>query len=174
MSTETETTETTESIESAHLLRHAEPDTLCDWTHTNRTLRHVPSAAASLEDVLMPSYWVRCGNANLIIQNDIIICIPADASWFAQLLVRDIGPEAVKVALMSAAKFEDAVLPPGVAARHAAEEDASFYYAGPLLKWQVLGKDGRVWKAGLASEAEAATWLKAHRSMQQRTTKGRT
>jgi hypothetical protein len=156
---------------SAHLLRQADPAELCDWTHTNRTLRHVPSAAASFEDVLMSSYWLRCATANLLAQNDIVICIPAAADWFAQVLVREVGPEYVKVMLMFGTVFQDAVLPPGVS-RHAAGEEASFYFAGPLLKWQVLRNDGSVLKSGLATQGEAAAWLAEHRKMQQRSKAG--
>lgn len=166
MSTETET------IESANLLRQADPAELCEWSHSNRTLRHVPSAAASPEDLLLPSYWVRVGNAGHISQNDIIRCIPADSSWFVELLVRDIGPEGTIVTVLRAGQFDGVAAPPGVS-RHKVDEEASFYYAGPLLKWQVVStKDSRVWKSNLATQDEAAVWLKAHREMQQRTTKG--
>lgn len=166
MSTETETEA------PRQLLRYADPAELCEWTVTNRTLRHVPSPAAMPEDVLLPSYWVRCGNVGLLNQNDIVRCIPADSAWFVELLVREVGPEGVVMMVLRAGQFETVAAPPGASA-HAADGDASFYYAGPLLKWQVIGKDGRVWKSNLKSQEDAAVWLKAHREMQRRTTKGR-
>jgi hypothetical protein len=166
MSTDTET-------ESANLLRQADPAELCEWSHTNRTLRHVPSAASSPEDLLVPSYWARVGNANLISRDDIIRCIPADSSWFAELLVRDVGPEGVIMMVLRAGQFDSVAAPPG-ASRHKVDEEAAFYYAGPLLKWQVVStKDGRVLKSNCATQDEAAVWLKAHREMQKNTTKGR-
>jgi Arm DNA-binding domain len=160
-------------IESANLLRQADPTELVEWTHTNRTLRYVASAAVSPEDLLLPSFWVRVGNAGHLNQNDIVRCIPADSSWFVELLVRDIGPEGVVMMVLRAGQFEGAVAPPG-ATKHAADEGASFYYAGPLLKWQVVGKNNRVWKSGFKTQEEAAVWLAEHRKMQSRTTKGPT
>jgi|ERR1700722_2115765 len=166
------TTETETTTESANLLRQADPAELCDWEHTNHTLRHVPSAATSPEDMLLPSYWVRVGNAGRLAPNDIVRCIPADSSWFVELLVRDVGPEGVLMMALRAGELTGAAAPPGVS-RHKIDEEASFYYAGPLLKWQVLGKDQRVWKSNLATQDEAAAWLAAHRKMQH-ATKGRT
>jgi hypothetical protein len=156
------------NTESANILRQANPAELCDWSHTNRTLRHVPSAATLPEDLLLPSYWAGVGNAGYISQNDIIRCIPADSSWFAELLVRDVGPEGVLMIVLRSGQFDGVAAPPG-ASRHKADEEASFYYAGPLLKWQVLDKDGRVWKSNLATQEEAAAWLVEHRKMQART-----
>jgi hypothetical protein len=167
MSTETEKTDST------NLLRQADPAELCEWTHTNRTLRHVPSAATPPEDLSLPSYWARIGNQGYISQNDIIRCIPADSSYFVELLVRDVGPEGVVMMTLRAGHLDGLAAPPGVSRRHKVDEDASFSYAGPLLRWQVVSKDGRVLKSNCATQDEAAVWLKAHREMQQRTTKGR-
>lgn len=169
MTTETETT-----TESAALMRQADPTEVCEWTYANRTLRHVPSPATEPEDLLVPSYWARIGRANLIGQNDIVRCIPADSSWYVELLVRDAGPEGVIMMVMRSGILDGAAAPPG-ASGHKGDEGASFYYAGPLLKWQVVSsKDGRVWKSNFASQDDAAIWLKAHREMQRRTTKDRT
>jgi hypothetical protein len=166
-------TETPEIESPRQLLRYADPAELCEWGHTNRTLRHVPSAAAMPEDMLLPAYWVRCGNDGHISQNDIIRCIPADSAWFVELLVRDVGPEGVIVIALRSGIFDSTAAAPG-ASTHLGDEGADLYYAGPLLKWQVLGKDGKVWKSNLRSQEEAAVWLRAHREMQKRTTKGRT
>lgn len=166
------TTDTETQTESANLLRQADPTEMCDWTFSNRTLRHVPSAGALPEDLLLPSYWARVGNTNLLSQNDIVRAIPADSSWFLELLVRDVGPEGVIMMAMRSGQFEGTAAPPG-ASRQKADDEASFYYAGPIFQWQVLGKDARVWKSNLATENEAAVWLKAHREMQRQTTKGR-
>ena len=155
--------------ESAQLFRQADPAELCEWTHTNRFLRHVPSAAVAPADLLQPIYWLRA--ANQLTQNDIIICIPADSSWWVELIVRDIGPEGVIVMPKGGAVFESIVAPPG-ASTQKVDSEASFYYAGPLLKWQVLGKDGRVLKSSLNSQSDAAAWLAEHRKMQARTSKG--
>ena len=65
MSTETET---------PNLLRRAQRDELCDWTHTNRTLRHVPSAATMPEDLLVPAYWSLL--ARELTQNNVVL-LPA-------------------------------------------------------------------------------------------------
>lgn len=164
MSTDTDT-------ESARLLRQADASELVDWTHTNRTLRHIPSAAASPEDMLVPSYWARLGYAGHLSQNDLIRAIPADSSWFVELLVRDIRPDGVTMLVLRSGFFEGTVAAPG-ASKHEVDEEASFDYAGPLLKWQVLGPGGRVWKSGLNTQDEAASWLKAHRDMQKRDSKG--
>lgn len=165
------TTET-ETESPRRMLRYADPEELCEWTVTNRTLRHVPSPTTVPEDMLVPAYWVRCGNMRQLNQNDIVRCIPADSAWFVELLVRDVGPEGVIMMVLRAGQLETVAAPPGASA-HVGDGEASFFYAGPLLKWQVIGRDGRVWKSNLVSQEEAAVWLKAHREMQRRTTKGR-
>ena len=155
--------------ESAQLLRQADPTELCEWSHTNRTLRHVPNAAVQPADLLVPTYWQRlAGELN---QNDILRCIPADSSWFVELLVRDIGPEGVFMQSLRAGPLEGATAPPG-AATQKADEETSFYYAGPLLQWQVLSKDGKVMSSRHRTQEDAATWLAQHRKMQRQTTKG--
>jgi hypothetical protein len=165
MSTETEN-------DSARLLRQADASEVVAWEHTNRTLRHIPSAATVPEDFVIPGYWAKLGYAGHIAQNDIIRCIPADSSYFVELMAREIGPEGIVMLVLRSGFFEGTVAAPG-ASKHEVDAEASFYYAGPLLKWQVLGPGGRVWKSGLNTQDEAASWLKAHREMQKRTTKGR-
>jgi hypothetical protein len=162
----------TTETESAQLLRQADPASICEWSHTNHTKRHTPSAGVVPADLLVPSYWIRPGNAGVFVQNDIIRCIPPDSSWFVELLVRDVGPEGVIMFALRGGHFEGSVAPPG-ASTHAAGDGYSFYYAGPIYKWQVLREDGGVLTSNCATQEEAAVWLKSYREMLRQTTKGR-
>ena len=157
--------------DAAPTLRVANLEDIWPWEQSNQILRHCPSAATQPADLLLPRYFAACGFHQKIRAGDVIISIPADHSWAAVVMVREIGPDFVRVAPLGGQMFPDPVRPPG-AARRASTEDVVTDYGGPLHKWRLIGEGGRVLKSGFNTETEALQWLAAHREMQKRTTKG--
>jgi hypothetical protein len=152
--------------ERARLLRKADPSRLCDWTHTNRFHRFIPGAADEPADLMVPAYWLPL--VSRFVQNDIVYAIPADSSWIAELMVREVGPEGVFMVAMRQGAFEDRVQAPGATRRaEHTDGDVRFVFDGPLTKWQVWEGD-RKHKEGLETEDQARAWYAQHLRMRKR------
>lgn len=100
--------------------------------------------------LLDPHFWAHVSSKMSV--GDIIEVIAEDGSYFAELLVRDVGNLFAKVAfknpVMEFSKPEDVELPAGYEVK----------WRGPKLRYGVLhGTD--VLKDGFVDKSEARTWL---------------
>lgn len=113
-----------------------------------------PDAGTKLADVLIPTYWAHV--AKQFAANTRIEAIPADNTWFAELIVRNKGPEGVTVAVLRYTDFNE------VQASAKPEAGAGAFRIGHTSsdKWRVVRlADKTVVASGFDTRAAAETWL---------------
>lgn len=117
---------------------------------------YTPVAGTPLAHVLMPEYWA---NLHALKAGCRIWVIPEDEAWFAELLVRQVGPGFAKVVPLRGGELD------------ALEPDAELIGKDFRLEWVnsttkyrlVRVKDGHVLKEKLSDRIEAHRWLADHR-----------
>lgn len=108
-------------------------------------------AGVPLEDLLVPDAWVNA--ANLLHRHDLIEVLPFDESYWALLIVTEIGPEYAslhtlqKVDLPTRPRTVDD-LPLG----------HSVFFLGSTRLWAAL-RDSTILKCYFSSKQEAIEWL---------------
>lgn len=103
---------------------------------------------------LEPETWAHVPDLKLR-QGDRIEVMAADASWFAELLVRVRTGTTIHLALLQEHKF-DAV----VGKEH---DDYEVVWAGPQAKWRVMRKSDRhVMVDKLDAKSEGVAWVEAN------------
>lgn len=119
---------------------------------SRRLTHHINLPAGTpLEDLLVPDAWVL--SANLLHRHDLIEVLPFDESYWALLIVTEIGPEYAqlhvlqKVDLPSKPKTIDD-LPLG----------HSVFFLGSTRLWAAL-RDSTILKCYFSSKDEAIQWL---------------
>lgn len=108
-----------------------------------------PEPGTTLEEMLLPEYWAHV--AKTIKPGDRIDVTAADGSWFAELFVRGVTPNAVCVAVLREVRFNDSDAPAtgGVTVKHRGG-------AG----WSVVrDKDKVVLFEGGATKEDANKWV---------------
>ena len=109
------------------------------------------------QDIVQPQFWAHL--ASRLQAGDRIEVEPEDSTWLAELRVIDSGPQYAKVQIRKpdadgVSRFEalgssDTGLPSGYSFSHNASS-----------KWRVVrDSDQKVLKDGLATKADAVTWL---------------
>lgn len=111
-----------------------------------------PDAGTKLPDVLVPTYWVHVAKQFAV--NTRIEVIPADNAWFAELIVRNKGPEGVTVAVLRYTDFNEAP------ASSKPEAGAFKVSHSSSDKWRVVRAADKVVVASKFDTREAAeAWL---------------
>lgn len=89
---------------------------------------------------------------------DIIEAMPADGSWWAQLIVRNAERGAVKTGLIHAVDFEDAAIP-----TESVGGDLEIRWRGPKLRFGVVRKsDNQILRENLTTRLDAHAWAVEH------------
>lgn len=106
---------------------------------------------AQLDDTLVPDFWSLA--APKLHRLDLIEITPADAAWWAQIIVLEVGPEFAKTALLF--KVDLPVHPLGV-------DDLplghSVFYLGSKRLWAALRGD-QILRHGFTDKGSAVAWL---------------
>jgi EAL domain-containing protein (putative c-di-GMP-specific phosphodiesterase class I) len=84
--------------------------------------------------------------------------MPEDESWWAELLVRQVGQGFAKVALLRKGELDAIDIDPQIA------KDFNIEYRGAVKKHRVVRiADGHVLKEGLPTVEDAQAWIRDHR-----------
>jgi len=158
-------------MSSAELFRKASGDELLLAEQVRRIFWHTPKATVGLADCLAPSYWSRI--AQQLQPHDRIEVCARDGAWFAELLVRSVGPDGVVVMTLRGGNLPDNFTPPGLRKPDPADVgEVEYVNAGPILKWQVIRKaDQHAMKSGFATQDAAMAWFRQYAEMVARTSK---
>jgi hypothetical protein len=125
--------------------------------YTRVIYQAVPEDGATIDDVLKPEYWAHV--AHKLKPGHRIEILAEDGSWFAEILVRDVGRVWAKVALLRHKEFDG---PISNEAGSWADHLRIRHLVGPQ-KWRVERKsDGAVLRHGLETRDAAETWAKSH------------
>lgn len=119
-----------------------------------------PDAGAKLEEVLAPPYWVHVNK--MLRVRDHIEVMPNDQSWYAELIVRSVGPAGPVLAVLNHVEFTAKETPKAKKADKQDEDDGSLYVVkfGGADKWRVIRKaDNEVMSKGHATREEAEAWM---------------
>lgn len=109
-----------------------------------------PEAGVTKDDMLRPVYWAHV--AKKLRTADTIKVLAADATWYAEFVVRAAGPLEAVVGEIKFAEFK--------AIESAAPEEYDIAWAGPSAKFRVTRRsDKATMKDGFASKEAAAAWL---------------
>lgn len=108
----------------------------------------------TFEEVIDPAFWSHV--ANKIEPYSRIECVSEDGTYFAELMVMDVGMGFVKTSVL---RFVELMAPTKVDGEHSKYE---VRFQGPYKKHVVIRKeDGMVLKEGM-SKVEANEWLTGH------------
>jgi hypothetical protein len=112
------------------------------------------------EEVLKPEYWSHTAGPKKMQAGDRIELYPDEGHYYAELYVRDVGPQWAKVHLRFKDDFD-------VSEARQDEGDADFYVkflAPRTTKWSVIRRaDNQVMHSGEISRADAEIWLQNYR-----------
>ena len=109
-----------------------------------------PTEDITKEDMLRPAFWTHVARQMRV--NDRIEVLSQDASWYAELIVRAVGPLEVATGLLAFTQF-DAIAAPS-------EDEYLVAWKGPTAKWRITRvSDKQTLREGFASEALAKAWL---------------
>ena len=109
-----------------------------------------PEAGVTKDDMLNPVYWGHV--ARKLRRNDKITALAADATWYAEFVVRASNALEALVGLTSFVEFDK------VEAVNADEYEIA--WKGPAAKWRITRLADRVvMKDGFSSKEGAAAWL---------------
>jgi hypothetical protein len=118
---------------------------------------YTAEGGTQITDILQPDFWA--GLAPMPQPWDIIEVREEFGAWWAQLLVRQSGPDGIQVAGIKALELD------GVAPRNFVafdSEGCTIVHRGPFLKWCVMRPDGTQLQGGFDDEGRAAAWLRDH------------
>lgn len=120
-----------------------------------------PDAGAKLEEVLAPHYWVHVNK--MLRVRDHIEVMPNDQAWYAELIVRSVGPAGPVLAILNHVEFTNAKEAPKAKKAEKQEDDDGSPYVvkfGGADKWRVIRKiDNEVMSKGHANREEAEKWM---------------
>lgn len=119
-----------------------------------------PDAGAKLEEVLAPHYWAHVNK--MLRVRDHIEVMPNDQSWYAELIVRSVGPAGPVLAILNHVEFTVKEAPKVKKAEKVeAESDGPYVVKfGGADKWRVIRKvDNEVMSKGHANREEAEAWV---------------
>lgn len=126
-----------------------------------------PEAGVTLEQILAPGYW--CHVASQLKTLDRIEVIPADNSFYAELIVLAVLPTGLRVKALGATLLSDPVETAEPAAE--TEDLADEYevkYANHTAKWRVRHKPtDTILAENLTTKALAHEWLDDYKAQQQ-------
>lgn len=106
------------------------------------------------EDLKRPAFWAHCANRFKHLAK--VAVMPADGSFYAEMLVRDVGRAYAVCSLLSLTKF-------GADIKVPADADYDFKWAGPTAKFRVIRlSDNAVVSEGHADKMVAQVWLVEH------------
>jgi hypothetical protein len=117
-----------------------------------------PEQGTSIEEMKNPEYWANVARDLKVL--DRIEVRPADATWWAELLVRAVGPFTTKVHVLRVVVFDQTkgesaaapTVPAGYAITHRGKNG-----------WTVIRKsDNAILKEGIDTQPAAHSWLDAH------------
>ena len=109
-----------------------------------------PSEDITKEDMLRPPFWTHVATQRRV--NDRIEVLSQDASWYAELIVRAVGPLEVVTGLLAFTEFNAIAAP--------TEDEYTIAWKGPTAKWRITrAADKLTLREGFSSEAAAKAWL---------------
>lgn len=109
----------------------------------------VPEEGTSFEELLEPIYWSHV--ARRLRALDILEIHPEDGSYFAELLVRGVGPKGAQVVTLRMKKLGEV---------EDLGEAFKIQWKGGHLKHAVIrSRDKEVLQGGFANKEDAAAWL---------------
>lgn len=108
-------------------------------------------ASTQLEDLLVPDFWVNA--ASSLHRHDLIEVVPYDESWWALLIVIQVGPEFAQLHLLQ--KYDLPTRPKTV-------DDLplghSTFYLGATRGWAAL-RDSTILKCYFSNKDDAIAWI---------------
>ena len=117
--------------------------------------RLIVENGTTIEDLKRPGFYAHI--ARQMRTGSIIEVMPDNGSYFAELLVRDVGPQYVKVGLLREVTLETVEVGSKAFPGYTAE------YTGEHLKWRVIREsDRKELKSGLATQGDAFSWISNH------------
>lgn len=124
--------------------------------HANYRWVVEPKPETSFEDLLQEKTWANVAN-NRVRPMDLIHVHPEDGTYWAELLVLDVGAGGFRVKALRNVPLSETVksdrVPPGYELRH----------RGKRYRFSVVRKsDGVLMKDGFATPDEALRWLEGH------------
>jgi hypothetical protein len=112
------------------------------------------NAGVTVADLLHPPFWSHC--ANKLKNLAVISVMPADESYYCELLVRDVGRLYAVVSVLNFVQLATDLSVPVDAAYE-------IKWRGPVAKYGVLRlADKEIVRDGFVDKAEAQTWLTEH------------
>ena len=121
--------------------------------------RALPEEGVTIKDIVKPEFWAIVSTD--LKRTDKIEVLPEDGSWYAELLVRDVGNGWAKVGILNHIEFHS------VAVQSAMEDmfkDHEIKWKGPNVnKFCIVRKtDGEIIRRGYENQAEAIAALAEH------------
>lgn len=114
-----------------------------------------PTPDTSFEEVLAPSSWAHI--AQKIKIGSRIEVMPEDGSYFAELLVQDVGAQWLKLVVLRHVEITPAE-------KVVEDEIFKIQWAGPNAKYRVLRiADLENMKDGFVTKTQASDWIREHK-----------
>lgn len=109
-----------------------------------------PGEDITKEDMLHPAFWTHVARQMRV--NDRIEVLSQDASWYAELIVRAVGPLEVVTGLLAFTEFN--------AIEATSEDEYDIAWKGPAAKWRITRRaDKAMVRDGFESKEMALAWL---------------
>lgn len=131
-----------------------------DAEYQRRDMIARPEPGTTLAEMEVPAYW---GNVAAVLRPlDRIEVRPADGSWWAELLVRVVEPQSVKVYVLRHVEFDRPMATTSLVETEA-PEGYEYRHRGPARQWAVMRlADNTCLIEKHPSREAAAAWLSAH------------
>lgn len=129
-----------------------QPTKLLFAEHAVVTFFHSPAVGVNIKDMLEPSYWAHV--ARDLRPGHKIEVLAEDMSYWAMLMVRDVGRTEAKVVVLQEKKLDA-----GVDLAKDVDDGLEIKWRGPSAKFSVVRKDGGdILRDGFQTRDAASQW----------------
>lgn len=119
---------------------------------SKRITHHVTlPCGIALEDLTIPDFWSEA--APKLHRRDLIEVEPEDGAWWALLLVREVGVEHAKLAVLQKIDF-----PSSQASVDDLPLGHTVQFLGPKRRWAAM-RNTQILRPGFTTKGEAVSWL---------------
>lgn len=144
-------------VELKPKLKQLHPQRFVFAKHQRNIWDAQPEADVTVEDLKNPGYWAHI--AKDLRQGDRIEVLADDGSYFAELLVQDVGAGYAKVFLLRSIDLVS--VEPG--SENPATSEFEVKWSGRHTKFRVIRKsDGKVLQENLVDKSAGNTWIANH------------